>query len=641
MKLQTHTTKKQSLFVQGFINKITGLFLLAFTCIACAGLSPAQTTSPFSNQQQSPEEQRLRDEWRVAMAQVPLPGKGCFKSEYPSQVWNQVGCVAAPNRPFVPKLSPRPMIAGNGNDISAQAPSGFISFAQGSFDSVTGVVSETGQVGGVGGQVANAYSLQLNTDFFHSTACAGTGNVAQCRGWEQFIYATDGSSGFSGTFIQYWILYYDNTCPGGWNTYPVGVHTFCYENSSANWLMGNEVIGKLGLLSVSGTATGAGDSVSMSDGSTTWSVSGLNAVNAAAGWTMAEYNVIGDGGGGQANFNNGSKIVTRERIIYGGNAPPNCVAIGFTGETNNLDFSLSPPAAPPGPAVIFSESSAGSASANCAAATSVGDTHLDTVMGLHYDFQAQGDFVVADTPDFVVEERQVSGAPNWPNAALNRAVATQMGADAVAVCGNPFGSALLIVNGDNVYLEDGHVFSTANGLDIWRMGNVYNITDQNGNSVNATDNVLYLNVAIGLGQWPAGVTGLIANANGNVHQLGIQGGGVLTAPFFFGRFYSRYGDSWRLWDQSLLSVCGEQLEPSNPVAPFYAKDLPQELYQYARGVCTNAGVQGNELLDDCTLDVAVIGDDSAANVFVNARQPVAEGYITNPKPCVRDVCPIP
>ena len=229
----------------------------------------------------------------------------------------------------------------------------------------------------------------------------------------------------------------------------------------------------------------------------------------------------------------------------------------------------------------------------------------------------------------------------WLGAALNRAVAAQMGEDSVAVCGNPLGSASLIVNGDTIFIGDGQVFSTTNGVDIWHFGNVYNITDQNGNSVKATDNVLYLNVEIGLGQWPANVTGLIANANGNVNQIASSNNIVLTAPFWFPRFYSKYGDSWRLFDEDPLGVCGEQGDSSNPTAPFYADNLPQELYQQARGVCTNAGVQGNALLDDCTLDVGVIGDDSAANVFVNARQPVAVGLITNPNSCVLGVCRTP
>jgi hypothetical protein len=48
-----------------------------------------------------------------------------------------------------------------------------------------------------------------------------------------------------------------------------------------------------------------------------------------------------------------------------------------------------------------------------------------------------------------------------------------------------------------------------------------------------------------------------------------------------------------------------------------------------------AGVKAGPLLDACTLDVAVIGDDKAAQVFVNAREPVAVGNpVVNKKPGV-------
>ncbi len=87
-----------------------------------------------------------------------------------------------------------------------------------------------------------------------------------------------------------------------------------------------------------------------------FAATGDNSVHAAAGWTIAEFNVFGDGGGSQANFNSGAQIVIRDRIVYGGTAPPNCVAVGYTGETNNLNFPLSPPApSSPGPALLFTE----------------------------------------------------------------------------------------------------------------------------------------------------------------------------------------------------------------------------------------------------------------------------------------------
>ncbi len=649
MRPQTHTTKKQSLFVTAFVNKITGFLLLAFTCIAYTGVAAAQTTPQSSDQQLSAEELQRMDDWHVAIAQIPAPGKGCFEAEYPSLQWREVGCVAPSNYLFLPKQGPRPFNVGNGNDIAAQAPSGHISTAIGSFDSTTtGVTGEKGQVNGQGAQVQDAYSLQVNTDPFASPAiCAGANNPSICRGWEQFIYESDGTAAYSAAFIQYWILWYDKACPAGW-TGPISIgggHTGCVRNSSAAVSVPNQPINNANLqtLALSGTVTPTSDSVTMAYNGGAKTVAGNNYLAVAAGWTISEFNMFGDAGGGQANIQGaGAHVVTRNRITYGGNAPPNCIVRGYTGETNNLNFASAPGASSPGPAIIFSQDNPGLYSANCAYASSVGDTHLDTVMGLHYDFQAQGDVVVAQAdPDFVVEARQVSGAPNWPNAAVNKAIATQMGQDAVAVCLNPDQVPELFVNGRLIELEDGHVFSTSDGVDIWRFGPVYNVTDQNGNSLKAETHPGWINASVGFGQWPADVTGLVANANGNVNQIATRYGDVLTAPFWFRHFYRDYADSWWLnFDQSLLWVCGA-IDNGNPQAPFYAKDLPRELYQHARGVCTNAGVQGNALLDDCTLDVAVIGDDSAADFFVNARQPVAEGYISNPKACVGKTCATP
>jgi hypothetical protein len=619
MKKQNFTTLKLAIF-----------FAMAVT----------MALSAFA-QEQSPEELRLQDEWRVSMAKAPLPRKGCFQSEYPSKEWHEIACIAAPNRPLIPKQGPRPLVVGNGNDISAQAPTGHISSAFGSFDSVTGVTSESDSLQG-----ANWYTLQLNTDTFSSSACTGTGDPADCRGWEQFAYANDGTS-FGEAFIQYWIIKYDNPCPAGWNTYIFSgsSHIYCWRNDSMGAvLVPNQPITNLGKLGLSGTATGAGDSLKMSVGVMMYGVTGDNSVDAANGWTAAEFNVFGWGDGSQAVFNSGADLVVRERIDYGGTAPPNCLAKGFTGETNNLNFPLSPPApSSPGPAIIFETNTAGGASANCAAATSVGDTHLYTALGLHYDFQASGDFVVAQADrDFLVEARQVSGAPNWPNAALNHDIAAQMGRDTVAVCGpTQFGGSQLFVDGQPIDLEDGHVYSTPNGVDIWRFGDRYNATDQSGNSVNAVVNTYspnsWINLTIGLGNWPANLTGLVANANQDVYQIASSGRDVLTAPFAFGEFYHLYGDSWRVGfeGEDLLSVCGEQTEIGDPRIPFYASQLPPQLYEQSRAVCTAAGVIGDALLDACTLDVGVIGNEAAAQVYVNARQPVAVGTIIGPNVFVK------
>src|ERR1700692_979228 len=112
---------------------------------------------------------------------------------------------------------------GNGNDVSAQV-SGHISEAVGSFDSVTGVTSESG-TGPFSGP--NAFTLQLNSNFFASPACSGAANPSNCRGWQQFIYANVSCPHCA--FIQYWLLGFGSTnCPSGWMSFNNGGDDECF-----------------------------------------------------------------------------------------------------------------------------------------------------------------------------------------------------------------------------------------------------------------------------------------------------------------------------------------------------------------------------------------------------------------------------
>jgi hypothetical protein len=612
------------------------LWTLTLTLIAavslCIGLAFALPEATTTAETQPSKEARLREAWRVSMAKVPLPNKGTFVATYPNKQWKEVKSAKAPRIPFLPRRGPRPLIVGNGNMISAQAPTGLISSATGSFDSVTGVTSESGQINNTGPAVANAYSIQINTNFFASVDCAGSPNPG-CRGWEQWVHFNDGTSGFA--LIQYWLIQYNKTCPQGWNqfSFPGSTDIYCYRNSNNQSGVPNQPISNLANLSFTGTVSAAGDSYSFSTGNTIYAGTGDNSVHAAAGWNTAEFCIVGPGGGSQANFNSGSKIFTRTKIVYGGKDPPNCVAQGFTGETNNLSFGPTKPLpSQPGPAVLVEESSAGQDPASCAVATSVGDTHLTTFRGLFYDFQASGDFVLAqDGPDFVVQARQVSGAPQWPHASVNSAVATRMGKTTVAIS---VGAKRLVINGKTTDLKDGKTVSTSDGVDVSRRGNVYYITSQSGNSVRATVNATWIDVLVGLGHC-CGKTeakGLLANANRNVNQLAARDGTVLTNPFAFKDLYSRYGDSWRVSPkESLLSVFGEKLEAANPRKLFYAHHLDPQIYKRSRAVSKAAGVKEGALLDAATLDVAVIGNEKAAQVFVGAHPPIAVGKIVDKK----------
>jgi hypothetical protein len=568
--------------------------------------------------------------WRIEMSQLPQPAVGCFSGQYPKLAWRTAQCTNTPNYPQPPKRGARPLVIGNGDDVAAQVPSGFISTAIGSFENVTNVTSESGPIGNTGAPVNNAYTLQLNTNFFTSTVCAASPNPG-CQGWQQFVYENYGTGGRA--YIQYWLLRFNAACPAGqgWNQFSFTGDTdiYCWKNNSLGAVtVPSQPITNLANLSLSGTANASGDSVTMFVGGTAYSRNGDNAVNAAVGWNVAEFNVFGDGGnsdgGGMASFNAGAAFTVRTRTIYGGTAPPNCLATGFTAETNNLMFAASAPApTQPGPAVIFNQDTVGGAMTNCSAAVSVGDTHLHTFAGLFYDFQASGDFVLAKVdPDFEVQARQVSGAPTWPNAAVNESVATRMGGDRVAVCGREKG---LVVNGAPTGLADGGALSTPGGVTVTRTGNVYLVTDGSGNSVKATVNASYVDAKVGLGTWPATVRGLLGNPENNVKQVEGSDGTRYDVPLNFEDLY-RYGDSWRVKrDESLLEDCGAATETGNPSKPFSLRDIDRERRERARGICLQAGVSDNRtLLDACTLDVAVLGKRAAA-AYVGAFPPVLDG----------------
>ncbi len=634
----------------------TGLAAALVSSVALAQ-EPPNTAAPQASATQATREKEARDTWRKQILVVPKPKSGCFTSSYPEKSWREIACKpSTPHKLYLPKRGGKSQIdtvgGGGPTDFSATV-TGHITLAEGMFDSVTGVTS------------TGAYTLQMNTAPFTTSTCSGSPDPANCSGWEQFVYPSGG-----GAFIQYWLLKYGpagTQCPtprhascaanssysDGWCPFqfdPTGP-VYCVVNGVNEAPAPATAMTGLGNLTLSGGAGsgGSSDSIAMTVSGTPYSATGGNYFpDLGSQWNEAEFNVFGDGGGSQAVFNSGANMVVRTEVLSGTTAGPGCDLQSWTGETNNLSLvnSLPPSPAPlPAPALVFSQSNpaAAGAAATCADAASIGDTHLTTIGGLFYDFQAAGDFTVAEVaPKFEVQARQVSGAPVWPDAAVNRAIAARFGNTRVAICSAPSGTdqrARIFVDGTSTDVEDGKTLLFNEGGGIRRRGNVYYLVGEDGNSVRATLNSYggtnWIDVKVGLGRWPSEVKGLIANANGNVNQVATRDNFVLTNPFKFDEFYHRYADSWRVGERgSLLSVCNgdKPIESGIPRQTFYARDLEPRIREKALAVCNAAGVKPGPMLDACTLDVAVIGQDAAAQVFVDAKTPAAVGTITGGEP---------
>ncbi len=283
--------------------------------------------------------------WHSNVQKAPLPNGGCFKAVEPSNEWQEVPCVAPPERPYLPISGSSPDTVGNGSDFSAQV-TGAISSAIGSFPSVVGVGSEVGGSAGA----ANSFSLQLNTNTFKTPACSGAATPASCSGWEQFVYSNSGL-----IFTQYWLLNYAHTCPSGWNTFG----SDCWRNAASAASVPVQSITDLGKLSITAKAVSGGqDTAIMTVGGTAFTESNPdNTLDLAASWTIAEFNIFGDCCSSQANFNGGAKVEVRVQVNNGTTNQPTCTTAGFTGETNNLTINgACVVAGGPSPSISFTES---------------------------------------------------------------------------------------------------------------------------------------------------------------------------------------------------------------------------------------------------------------------------------------------
>ncbi len=201
----------------------------------------------------------------------------------------------------------------------------------------------------------NEYTLQVNTNFYHSAAC---GNYTSCLAWQQYVMSTNTPSSLTGgltgdteVFIEYWLIDYgsstNSACPSGFinagSSYP-GVD--CVQNGPATFISyGQLPITDLASLTLTGSATAGGiDVATVTFDGEAYSASVYDYLtDIASGWDQAEFNVLGNAGGSEAVFNNNSSLTVKLAVADGSTAAPTCIPpssyYGTTGETNNYNLS--------------------------------------------------------------------------------------------------------------------------------------------------------------------------------------------------------------------------------------------------------------------------------------------------------------
>ncbi len=302
--------------------------------------------------------------WRSYMSKHPVPGVGCFTANYPSTAWTPTKCMLAP---------PYPLTVGNGTDFVAQAQSGTIMSATGSFPFLNEQISDitendVGNPFTFGG--SNDFSLQVNANQFPTSTpnaiqSNGTNPCAsgsECTGWQQFVltnYASLSPVG-SSIYIQFWLIGYQaafGTCPnsqipGGWESGLLGQwrtsNGGCFINSPATGVAIQNIsaIGSGQLLLTGSNDLGGLDEVSLLAGNQGWALGfPTNFIGLSQAWTQAEFNVFGLWNGSQAVFSPGITIGVADTLTGAGGSAISATCVsnqGTTGETNNLSLGQCP-----------------------------------------------------------------------------------------------------------------------------------------------------------------------------------------------------------------------------------------------------------------------------------------------------------
>lgn len=154
---------------------------------------------------------------------------------------------------------------------------------------------------------------------------------------------------------MYWLIGYGNTCPSGWFG---GGSGSCYKNSDGVTAP-NVPATQLANLKLTGTATvGGNDTLVFTNGTKAYSMSASDSVlGIASVWDRADFNVSGDAGGAEADFNAGSSITVKIAAVDGTTARPTCVSnAGTTGETNNLNLGSCTASGGASPSIQFTQS---------------------------------------------------------------------------------------------------------------------------------------------------------------------------------------------------------------------------------------------------------------------------------------------
>ncbi len=269
---------------------------------------------------------------------------------------------------------------------------------------------------------------------------------------------------------------------------------------------------------------------------------------------------------------------------------------------------------------------------------SIGDTHLTTLDGVHYDFQVVGEYTLvrSSKDDFVVQVRQVPIA--GPKvASVNQAVATRIGGQRVTFTLER-GAVVLrmdgnVISGSPPKLKSGSLTAVAT-----EFGNAYQLNWPDGTVVKVEQLGKYaLNVRVSPAASRRGLLeGLLGDFDGSPENDLIGADHVkLGLKFSTDDVNHSLADSWRVSKNTSLF----DYQPGQSTETFTDPNFPAKGIEFskianrqaAENACREQGITDQRLLDDCILDVAATNEFIFGSQYAHAQRVLAaRAALTSP-----------
>jgi hypothetical protein len=202
-----------------------------------------------------------------------------------------------------------------------------------------------------------------------------------------------------------------------------------------------------------------------------------------------------------------------------------------------------------------------------------GDVHIVTFDGLHYDFQADGAFILTRSTvpgdDFQI---QIQTAPDAANHAVSYTTeaAAQVGSDVVTFAIDRASTVWIDGTPDTALSGADPLQSFAGGQLQELSSNSFLLTWATGQTLTITDQGSHLDSSVGLGaaNGPGSVQGLLGSDTGQANDFQLPDGTVLQRPLSSKELYGIFADAWSVTPTGSLLDGGATTGGNHPtVAP--------------------------------------------------------------------------